>query len=130
MRVRNNYKSIKAKLNKALEDLGDEGKDYLKDIADTMSVRTPVDTGAFASSYSVVGAGSRATRSVASAGRPRNQDLGSFQALARETMHSDIDGLDILKSGRVQFKNGAPHAPEVNEKYQIFAVAKDKYRGI
>lgn len=130
MRVRNNYKSIKAKLNKALEDLGDEGKDYLKDIANTMVVRTPVVTGAFASSYSVVGSGSRSTRSVSSKGRPKTREVENYRALARDTMYSDIDGLDILKSGRVQFKNGAPHAPEVNDKYQIFAVAKDKYRGI
>lgn len=129
-RVKVNYLSVKAKFNKALDEIEGDAKDKLKDVALDLSVRSPVDTGAYASSFSVVGSGSRSTRSVSSEGRPVNQDVGAYQELAFRTMESDIEGLDIKKSGRVQIKNGAPHAPLVEAEHQVFAVIKDRYRGI
>lgn len=128
MVVRINKASIKAKLDRAMEETEQEAKSKLKNIAFSLTIRVPVDTGAYAESFSVDTSGGRSIRRVPSSGRPRNQDMASYRNTAYSLMLSDIERIEILKSNRVQFKNGAPHATEVEARYQVFGAAKDKFR--
>jgi len=127
LKVRYNKKSVTAKVNRAIEGTEDEIKDRLSVVASDLAKWSPVDTGAYASSFSVDRSGGRSIRRVSSQGRPRNQDVGSFQTLAYRNMLADIEQID-LEDSRVIFKNGAPHANSVENKYQVFSRARDKNR--
>jgi len=52
-KVRVNEKSVSAKLNKASEGLEKAMKARLKNVASGLAERAPVDTGAYADSFSV-----------------------------------------------------------------------------
>lgn len=128
MAVKINKASIKAKLDKAMEDTEEEIKGRLNNIAFSLTLRVPVDTGAYAESFSVDTSGGRSLRRVSSDGRPRNQDMASYRNTAYSLMRNDIERIKVLKSNKIQFKNGAPHATEVEARYQVFGAAKDKFR--
>lgn len=124
-RGRVNEKSISAKIEKLKEQTEQEIKTLLKGIAADLTTRTPVDTGAFAESFSVVPASSGGGRSKSSHGRHRNQDLGTYRSIAQSNMNSDIDRLELLENKSVSFRNRAPHAGRVEAKYQVFGAVKD-----
>lgn len=128
-RGRVNMKSVSAKIENLKERVEEEVKDDLKKIATDLTTRTPVDTGAFAESFSVVPASSGGGRRKSSKGRPRNQDVGTYRGIAKANMHSDIDGLQLFENKSVSFRNRAPHASETLEnKYQVFGAVKDIWR--
>ena len=128
-RGRVNMKSVSAKIENLKDRVESEVKDDLKKIATDLTTRTPVDTGAFAESFSVVPASSGGGRSKSSKGRPRNQDKGTYRAIAEANMHSDINGLQLFENKSVSFRNRAPHASEALEnKYQVFGAVKDIWR--
>lgn len=124
-RMRVNEKSISTKIENLKEQTEQEIKTILKGIAEDLTTRTPVDTGAFAESFSVLPASSGGGRSKSSRGRPRNQDLGTYRAIAQSNMNSDIDRLELLENKSVSFRNRAPHASKVEAKYQVFGAVKD-----
>ena len=128
MKVRINQKSVSAKIDKALLETEDKLKSKLVDIAEDLTTRTPVDTGAFAESFSVVPASSGGGRRKDSHGRPRGQDLPTYRSIALSNMTSDIEGLQLLENKSVSFRNRAPHADVVENKYQVFGAVKDKNR--
>jgi len=128
MKVRVNQKSISAKIDKALMQAEDKLKGKLVDIAEDLTVRTPVDTGAYAESFSVVPSSSGGGRRKDSHGKPRNQDVATFRGKALSNMTSDIENLEILENKSISFRNRAPHAAKVEEKYQVFGAAKDRNR--
>jgi len=129
MVVRINKASIKAKLDRAMEDTEEALKDRLVDIAGELSVRIPVSTGAYAESFSVDTSGGRSIRRVSSEGREwYSADLAASQNTAFVNMTNDINAIDTLKFNKVQFKNGAPHATEVEAEHQVFGSIKDKFR--
>jgi hypothetical protein len=128
MKVRVNQKSLSAKI-KGLETQAEEQiKTKLVDIAEDLTLRTPVDTGAYAESFSVVPASSGGGRRRDSHGRPRRQDPGTYRSIALSNMTSDIEGLQLLENRSVSFRNRAPHADVVENKYQVFGAAKDRNR--
>ena len=124
-RGRVNMKSVSAKIENLKDRVESEVKDDLKKIATDLTTRTPVDTGAFAESFSVVPASSGAGRRKSSKGRPRNQDVGTYRGIAQANMNSDIDGLQLFENKSVSFRNRAPHAGKVELKYQVFGAVKD-----
>ena len=128
-KVRQNKKSVTAKITKGLEGAEDEIKQILYGLADDLADRTRVDTGAYAESFSVDTSGGRSIRRVSPEGRPQNQELGVYQNIARNNMKSDIDRIEPLQHNRVIFKNGAPHANILETKYQIFGSVRDIYKG-
>ena len=127
-RGRVNMKSVSAKIENLKERVEEEVKDDLKKIATDLTTRTPVDTGAFAESFSVVPASSGAGRRKSSKGRPKGQDLKTYRDVAKANMHSDIDGLQLFENKSVSFRNRAPHARKVGLKYQVFGAVKDIWR--
>lgn len=128
MKVRVNQKSLSAKITKAEMQAEDKLKSKLVDIAEDLTVRTPVDTGAYAESFSVVPTSSGGGRRKISDNKPGNQDVSTYRSIALSNMTSDIEGLQILENKSVSFRNRAPHAQQVEDKYQVFGAAKDKNR--
>jgi len=124
MRVRINEKSLSVKLQKGLDLVEEKIKGKLIDIAEDLSELIPVDTGAYAESFSV----GPKTRSRTSRNRPRKQSVSEYQGVAKSTMISDIESLDLSTLKSVQFRNRAPHAKHIEGVYQIFGRAKDKNR--
>lgn len=124
MKVRVNERSLSAKFDKLESVFEDKAKGKLKTIATELSTYAPVDTGAYAESFSV---GPNA-RSRTSNNRPRNQDIGTYQGIAKATMHSDIDALDLSANPRVPFRNRAPHAKFIEGVYQVFGKVRDRNR--
>lgn len=131
VKLKINEKSVSAKLASLREALGDRVSDKLEDIAFDLTTRSPVDTGAFAESFSVVPSSSGAGRRVSSHGRPKGQDIQAYRELAYRNMQKDIGRLDLENlKGSVSFRNRAPHAGKVEKKYQVFGAVKDKERDI
>jgi hypothetical protein len=128
MTTRFNKSSISAKFKKAEEKIEGEFKKRLYPIVDYLVSRTPVDTGAYAESWSVVPASSGGGRSKTAKGRPRNQDMGSYRALAESNMSNDIAAIELEDNKSVSFRNRAPHRDDVEKRHQIFGSAKDAFK--
>ena len=129
MRVYVNKASIKGKIQDAMDDTEEVLRERLVQIAGTLSTASPVSTGAYTESFSVDTSGGRSIRRVSSEGRePYSADLVASQNIAFSNMISDIDSIEVLKFNKVQFKNGAPHATEVEIEHQVFGTAKDRFR--
>ena len=90
--------------------------------------RTPVDTGAYAESFSVLPAASGGGRRESSDGRPKRQSLRLYRGIAESNMNSDIDKLEPLDGKSVAFRNRAPHASKVETKREVFGAVKDIWR--
>lgn len=128
MKIRVNQKSISTKTQKLLEVGEERIKENLRNLAEDLSVRTPVATGAYAESFSVLPSSNSGGRSRSSRGRPRNQDVATFQNIARQNMFSDIQVLELEDETSVRIRNRAPHATQVEERHQVFGATKDRFR--
>lgn len=130
LKVRYNKRSTTAKIQKALDLMEEEVKGKLKKIANDLATRTLefTDTGAYAESFSVTDAGGRAARRVSSTGRPKNQSREQYRNIALSQMLSDIENLQILEGAKPIFKNSAPHAPWVEDKYLVFQSVRNNNR--
>ena len=120
-----NEKSVSAKIKNLKDRLEKDVKNDLKKVAEDLIQRTPVVSGAFAESFSVVPASSGGGRSKSSKGRPKTYDTETFLGIARQNMNSDIDKLELIENRSVSFRNRAPHAAAVEDKHQVFAAVKD-----
>jgi len=127
LKVRYNEKSVTAKFKQLEEQTEEKLKTKLKQVASDLAMFSPVDTGAYAESFSVDQAGGRSIRRVSSQGRPRRQDVGRYRQQAYNNMAADIETIN-LSDPNVIFKNGAPHANFVENKYQVFGRARDRNR--
>lgn len=132
MKIRVNKKSISVKLEELRKQTVTSVTHRLESMAYDISVRSPVSSGAYAESHSVVPSSSGGGRSKSSSGKPRNQPTEVYQKIAFDNMASDINALDIenLQTSSVSFRNRAPHAGDVEDKHQVFGAVKDKYRSM
>ena len=125
-KFRVNEKSVSAKIENSEEFLELKAKALLEDLAKDLVTRTPVVTGAYAESFSVLPSSSGGGRRKSSKGRPKGQDKGTYRGIAEANMHSDIDKINLVDNQSLSFRNRAPHASEViEEKYQVFSQVKD-----
>lgn len=128
IKLRVNTNSISTKIQK-LEELGEQKvKENLREMVDIIVPRIPVDTGAYAESFSVRPSSDSGGRSRTSRGRPRNQSTEEFRQIAESNMLSDIQVLDLKDNTSVRLRNRAPHATEVENRLQIFGTLKDIVR--
>lgn len=127
IKMRVNRKSISTKVNKLLELADDKAKEKLVGVAQDLVERTPVDTGAYAESFSVRYSNDSGGRSRSSNNRPTNQSLEEFRGVALNNMTTDINSLRLTENPNtsVSFRNRAPHAGQVEDLYQVFGAAKD-----
>jgi hypothetical protein len=109
-------------------------KEKLEAIADYTVSISPVDTGAYIESFSILPAGSsggRMKNSETSARKSRSVKNNTasrqdFVTKATENLLTDINALDLKTTDRVVLRNRATHAQDVEEKwgYHIFARVK------
>ncbi len=128
---------MKAKVNPSLQKkmglLGQKAeeqvKDQLLDIAQFATTRSPVDSGAYVTSFSMKHSYSSG-RSRTSNNKPRGQDPQAKRSEGLSQLSGDIQSLKPLENPLVVLSNGSPHADEVEYKhgYAVFAQVKDRFR--
>lgn len=116
--------SIRAEMDEVVEP---QIKRVLQDIAEEAVIRSPVKTGAFVTSWSIVPAGSGAGRSKSSRNKPlADPEAKRSQALGQ--LGADIAALDLKDNKNAVLRNRSPHSTAVEYKYQITTSLKDRYR--
>ena len=132
---------INASFDKKVKSLGDQVlvgfKDQLTDIARTAVELSPVDTGAYVTSFSYT-VGSGRPRGKSSANKPKQQDKQSkrdegFNNLMQDIARGDSNG-KLGGSEEVQLRNRSPHAEDVEtgenwkrQGYFVFAQIRNIY---
>ena len=132
MKARVNRGSLEKKMDMLRGKAEEAVKDELRDIAEFAVISSPVDTGAFATSWSLKSSYSSG-RSRSSKGKPRNQSVEVKQQEGLSQINSDIESVRIFEGPEVGgsplfvISNGAPHAPSVERKYEIFRRLRNRY---
>jgi len=126
-----------SKKMKKIDDLIEEGvKERLHSIARTATNLSPVDTGAYVTSFSfAVGAGR--PRGKSSENRPKNQDKVAMRKEGLNNLNSDIAKItDFSTKDTIVLRNGSPHAQKVETGksknwrragYKVFAQIRNIY---
>jgi len=117
--IKSTIKLDKAKFNKKAKQLEDkilsDIKDQLEDIATYTITISPVDTGAFVTSWSFETGKSGRPRGKSSLNRPKAPDKDGMREKGRKQLFSDISKIPDLKSAEaVTVRNGSPHAGYIN----------------
>ena len=129
-----------SRLKGRLNDLAEEKiEERLEDLADYATRISPVDTGAYVTSFSIKRAGSGGGRSRSSENKPRNQNPETKRAEAYGQLVTDIQALnisDMIENGnvRVTLRNRSPHARDVEDGsnwrssgYHVFSRIRRKF---
>ena len=121
--------SLNTKMQRIEQMAGDAVKDRLIDIAQNAVRYSPVDTGAYVTSFSYsVGAGR--PRGKSSAGRPRGQNPTAMREEGFQNLASDIARIPNLKdTTSIVLRNNSPHARAVEDKhgYSVFTKLRNLY---
>ena len=107
--------SFFAKLDAADERVEEEAKGFLTDVATTAVSLSPVDTGAYVTSFSILPAGSGGGRSRTSKGKPRGINPALAKSTAMEQLMGDIARLDFETSPKFILRNRSPHSRAVED---------------
>jgi len=128
-RVKFNKSALDKKLLLAEQTVEEKVKDQLTDIAQFATSRSPVDTGAYVTSFSVKHSYSSG-RSRTSNNKPRGQSPEAKRQEGLSQLVADIETLKPLENDLIVLSNGSPHANEVEYKhgYAVFSQVKDKFR--
>jgi len=134
-RVKFNKGSFDKKLKASEEKVYQQVENELKDMAQFAVNRSPVDTGAYVTSFSIKNNYSSG-RGRTSKNKPRNQSPQAKRQEGYAQMAADIESIDLKNSKIIVLSNGSPHARlvETGEAwtktpgYAVFAQIKDKFR--
>lgn len=135
--ARVNEKSVSGKLKKVEAKVEEAVKKELRMVADALigqepkgqsGIGSPVDTGAYITSHSFQPTGGRGGRSRSSSGKPKNQNWAEKAEEARANLYSDIEQADVTQERVGIFRNRSPHATLVENKYNVYLKAKDRFR--
>lgn len=122
--ISNTFNQKMALLEQTAEDAI---KDKLISIAQTATSASPVDTGAYVTSFSYsVGAGR--PRGKSSLNKPKGQNPESKRREGLDNLITDINRIpNLLDSTSITLRNGAPHASDVEYKhgYAVFAIVRN-----
>lgn len=136
MSVQATFSKLKGRLNDLAEEKIEE---RLEDLADYATRISPVDTGAYVTSFSIKRAGQGGGRSRSSENKPRNQNPEAKRAEAYGQLVTDIQALnisDMLEQGnvRITLSNRSPHARDVEDGanwrssgYHVFTRVRNKF---
>ena len=129
MKAKVNISGVKKKMQLLEQKAEEEVKDQLIDIAQFATTRSPVDTGAYVTSFSMKHSYSSG-RGKTSHNKPRGQDPQAKRSDGLSQLIGDIQALEPLENPLVVLSNGSPHASDVEYKhgYAVFAQVKDKFR--
>ena len=102
-----------------LELVGDELVELVEDelvgLASTAVDLSPVDTGAYVTSFSFVRKGSGGGRSRTSNNKPTGQSISAMRDQGFSQLMSDIKTLDIKSTDGAVLKNRSPHSNDVED---------------
>lgn len=107
--------SFFTKLDLLQEDLEDYVEERLIEVAESAVNLSPVDTGAYVTSFSIMGNSSSGGRSRTSNNKPKNQDPNTMREEAFSQLHSDIKSMDLLEQTNFKVTNRSPHANDVED---------------
>jgi hypothetical protein len=129
-----------SRLKGRLNDLAEEKiEERLEDLADYATRISPVDTGAYVTSFSIKRGGASGGRSRSSENKPRNQNPEVKKQEAYGQLLTDIQALnisDMIENGnvRITLRNRSPHARDVEDGanwrssgYHVFARIRRKF---
>jgi len=125
-KVVDNRASIAAKLEKLERTIEDFSTEYLRGMANSIVLDSPVDTGTYMEAHRV--GTSPASGSVSSHGKPKNQPFGTVAQNELNRLYIDIDRLEGAELNTVYFSNIAEHATQVEYEhgYEVYSRAKSK----
>lgn len=130
--VKVNQGSIDQKISRAEELFGEKVKDKLVSYASYGIEISPVDTGAFVESFSLLPRGAGGGRQRSSANRESLPPGAKQQAKQKAKAQVASDGEKFekafLKSSGAVIRNRATHASDVEAMYQVFGRMKDRFR--
>lgn len=119
--------SLRKKFAQFEQRAEDAVRDKLVDIAQTAVSYSPVDTGAYVTSFSyTVGAGR--PRGKSSHNKPTNQNPEAKRREGFGNLVSDINRIpNLLNTTAIVLRNGSPHAAAVEYKhgYHVFAKVRN-----
>jgi hypothetical protein len=136
MSIQKTFSNLKGRIHDLAEEKVEE---RLQDVADYATRISPVDTGAYVTSFSIKRAGQGGGRSRSSENKPRNQNPEEKRAEAYGQLVTDIEALnvsDMLEQGitRIVLRNRSPHARDVEDGanwrssgYHVFQRIKRKF---
>ena len=123
-------------INKSFYDKMDQIENRVKEkvwakgeeIVSYAAAISPVKTGAFVESFSVVPRGSSGGRSRSSNGRPVLPDKDTKRMQEADRLRAEVRAIDPLEENGFTLTNRAPHANEVDRKDRVFLRTKDRFR--
>lgn len=129
---------INSSFYKKMEILDEYVEEYVSDqlieIAQTAVSFSPVDTGAYVTSFSYsVGAGR--PRGKSSDNKPKGQNPQAMRQEGLSKLMSDINKIDLKNTTRITLRNASPHAQDVENSgptwrrsgYKVFAQIRNIY---
>lgn len=136
IKLRANTQSISAKIEDMRAKAQAAALNKILSVAQDAAQVSPVDTGAFVESWSVLPKGSGAGRSKSSKTPERRAVSGKLTASQKQAIRDTHKGvladdlkkhrLTILKSGGAIIRNRAPHQPYVEARRQILPYVTDR----
>ena len=139
------YGTIQTTFKKIKDDIANLAEEKIEDRLENIAMYavsiSPVDTGAYITSFSIGPAGFGGGRSRTSTNKPRNQNPEAMRQEGYAQLSSDIQSLDIsemVKTGRTGFtlRNKSPHAYAVEnggvnwtvtQPYHVFSKIRDNF---
>ncbi len=108
--------------------------DQLVDIAQTAVNLSPVDTGAYVTSFSY-STGAGRPRGKSSDNKPKDQNPQAMRQEGLSNLMSDINKIDLKNTTSITLRNASPHAYDVENKgptwrrpgYKVFAKIRNIY---
>lgn len=113
--------SLETKAKEAVYSKGEQIVSYAVAIS-------PVQTGAYVESFSVVERGASGGRSRTSNNKPVLADKQSKKEEEAARLRSEVRATDPLESGGFTLRNRSPHANVVEDNHKVFARTKDRFR--
>lgn len=108
--------------------------DQLVDIAQTAVNLSPVDTGAYVTSFSY-STGAGRPRGKSSDNKPKDQNPQAMRQEGLSNLMSDINKIDLKSTTSITLRNASPHASDVENGgptwrragYKVFAQVRNIY---
>jgi len=113
--------SLFKKLERVIEITDEKVIGIGKDVVNAAVDLSPVDTGAYIESHSVVPRGSGGGRSRSSRNRPRGRSWAEFQGPVRSDLLSSVAAIKPSETGGFTLVNRSPHARYVEYGNQHYA---------
>ncbi len=130
--VKINKGALDAKFKRAEELFGEKVEEKLVSLGSYAVQISPVDTGAYVSSFSIRPRGSSSGRRRTSEGKP-SLTTGAKQGAkdsAKAALQQDVERFrdDILDREGAVLTNRSPHAQDVEQDHLVFSRTKDRFR--